>query len=276
MAPIIPLIDNSVLESLGVQSARYGKIRLWGSVGWGLAAPPVGLFLEWAGLHWGFYLCAGGMLVLLAVSFRLPLGQPDVTHRFWAGLRLLLVNWQWPVFLLVVFIGGAGLSIIHNYLFLFVAQLGGSKSLMGAALSIATISELGIMFFSNPLLTRWRARTLLYVALLTLAVRGLAYAYTQAPWPVLVIQLLHGPSFALLWIAGVAHAHRIAPPGLKATAQGLFFGVTTGLGGAFGAIAGGWLYESLGLAVMFWWIGLGMLACLLLFIAAGALRRRPL
>jgi PPP family 3-phenylpropionic acid transporter len=48
MAPIIPLVDNSVLELLGDRSERYGRIRLWGAIGWGIAGPVVGRLAGWA------------------------------------------------------------------------------------------------------------------------------------------------------------------------------------------------------------------------------------
>ena len=41
-----------------------------------------------------------------------------------------------------------------------------------------------------------------------------------------------------------------------------------GMGGAFGAFAGGVLYENVGSVLMFQWAGIGVLAGLLLFIVA--------
>jgi len=45
-APIMPLIDNAVLGLLGSQSHRYGKIRLWGAIGFGISPPIVGYLVE--------------------------------------------------------------------------------------------------------------------------------------------------------------------------------------------------------------------------------------
>jgi PPP family 3-phenylpropionic acid transporter len=84
----------------------------------------------------------------------------------------------------------------------------------------------------------------------------------------LFIQLLHGPSFAAMWVAGVTQADRMAPPGLGATTQGIFSGVTMGLGSAFGAMTGGLLYENFGAAATFMWAGFGMLFGLGLFVLA--------
>ncbi|MEW6753793.1 MAG: MFS transporter, partial [Candidatus Latescibacterota bacterium] len=54
MAPIVPLVDNSVMAQLGEHRERYGRIRLWGAVGWGLSAPLAGRLVEGAGLEWAF------------------------------------------------------------------------------------------------------------------------------------------------------------------------------------------------------------------------------
>ena len=52
---LLPLIDNSALAILGNQSEKYGQIRLWGSIGWGIGAPLIGPVVSWFGLNWTFY-----------------------------------------------------------------------------------------------------------------------------------------------------------------------------------------------------------------------------
>jgi PPP family 3-phenylpropionic acid transporter len=116
---------------------------------------------------------------------------------------------------------------------------------------VATLSELPVLFFSNRLLRRWNPPRLMGAALVFYAVRALAYTFIVVPWPALFIQLLHGPSFSLMWIAGVSYADQIAPAGLEATAQGLFAGVSLGIGAATGAFVGGLTYEHLGPLSMF-------------------------
>ena len=156
-----------------------------------------------------------------------------------------------------------GSGLILNYLFLYMKQLGASKTLMGLALTVGTLSELVVFSSSDRLLDRWGTRKLLMLALVALAVRSLAYALVQNPWLVLPIQLLHGLSFAALWVAGVAYANKLAPAGLGATAQGLFAGVSMGVATAAGAFIGGILYENVGLSLMYGWAGIGILVALL-------------
>ena len=80
---------------------------------------------------------------------------------------------------------------------------------------------------------------------------------------------MHGPSFALMWSAGVACANRLAPPGMGATAQGLFSGVNFGLAGACGALAGGVLLDYVSPAAMYGCAGGGLLAALSVLLLAG-------
>jgi PPP family 3-phenylpropionic acid transporter len=269
IAPIMPLVDNTVMEMLGEQRGRYGKQRLWGAVGWGIAAPLVGWLVERSGLHWTFFSYIVLMTAGLLVIWFLPVRQTSVAPKFWQGLHLLLRNLQWVIFLLLVFIGGTILSIISNFLFLFLNDMDASKTLMGLSLTIATISELPVLFFSERLLKRWSDRELLTFALLISVIRSLAYSFINTSGLVLLVQLLHGPSFSAMWVAGVSYANEIAPKGMGATAQGLFSGVQLGLAGTFGGLVGGFLYENFGAVMMFRWVGVVGLATLILFLMLG-------
>ncbi|MCL4303329.1 MAG: MFS transporter [Anaerolineae bacterium] len=263
VAPIVPFLDNSTLAYLGEHKNQYGRLRLWGAVGWGMAAPVVGWLVEQSDLNWSFYSYIGLMFAGLLVAFRLPIRQTRISAPFWQSVRLLLGNnRQWLLFLIVVFGAGVGSAIIHNYLFLYMELLGTGNTLMGLALTVATLSELVIFSSSDRLLNRWGIKNVLLLALAALAVRLLAYAVISNPWLVLPVQLLHGLSFSALWAAGVAYADRIAPPGLGTTAQGLFTGVFMGLAAAVGAFIGGVLYENIGLSWMFGSAGLSLLAVL--------------
>ena len=147
-------------------------------------------------------------------------------------------------------------------------DIGASNTLMGLALTVATISEIAFFFYSDRLLGRWGVRRLLAVSLLALSVRLVAYSLVSMPWAVLLIQLLHGPTFTLMWVAGVAYAARLAPPGMGATAQGLLSGVAFGLSAAAGALIGGLLYDAVGPFMMYRVAAIGVLVALLIFVVA--------
>ncbi len=257
-APIMPLVDHLTLTLLPEKS-RYGALRLWGAVGWGLAAPLTGLLTEQGGLRWAFFVAFGLLGLLWGVSFTLPEVAAERKSEVVRGIRQF-VSPAWLSFLLAAFTGGVGLAVSSSFLYLHMADLGVSGTLVGLALTVATVSELPVFWFSGSLLRRYAAPTLLAVALFTFALRLLLYAFLLEPLLLVTVQLLHGPTFSLLWVAGVAYADALAPTGLGATAQGLFTATVLGLGGAVGALVGGVLYDAVGAAGMFQWTAVGTLA----------------
>ncbi len=261
--PLIPLIDRSVLDFLGTKKYQYGKIRLWGAIGWGVSAPLVGVFAEQFGVRWAFYIGVFFFMILLGVSRAIQVEKVQLSSSFFKGVQVLAASRQVVFFFIIILIGGMGLAVVHHYLFLYLSGLGASPVMMGWALTIATVSELVVMYYSERLLKMWQTRGLILFGLFMIMLRLLGYAFVQSPVLALALQLLHGPTFAALWIAGVAYVAEIAPPGLGHTVQGLFSGVIQGLGSALGAFLGGFLFQLVGFASMFSFmsvaVGLGML-----------------
>ena len=208
------------------------------------------------------------MFVGFLIVQQIPITQLGQPAPFWQGARRLLSNRAWLLFLLLVFVGGAGQAVIHNYLFLYMNELGASKTMMGLALTVATLSELPIFFFADRLLTRWSAKGLFVFGTLMYVTRALALSYIQLPWMVLITQLLHGLTFSAMWVAGVSYANEISPPGLGATAQGLLSGIFMGIATAFGAFLGGILYQEFGGALMYRIMAIVVAVSILIFFVA--------
>lgn len=269
MAPIMPLVDNSVLEALGEHRSRYGRVRLWGALGWGITALILGQLTETFGLSYSFYGYALLMLGCFIIATRLPITHVRIGQTFTHGLKQLLYNKQWLLFLTTLLISGVGLSTAHSFLFLYMKDLGASQSLMGVALAIATVSELFIFFYSGRLLDRWGTRKILIATLIAHIVRLIGYSLVRTPELVLFIQLLHGPTFSLIWVAGVSYANQIAPKGMGATAQGLLTATYFGLGATGGGLIGGYLYEHIGPFQMYFWAGICVFGGLILFTLFG-------
>ncbi len=248
---ISPLVDNTVMVMLGEQRAQYGKLRMWGAVGWGLAAPLMGWFTDAHGLLWAF----GGFSALFVgaalVGQGLPLDLSHVGQPFWRGMQSLLTNRRLALFLGLVFVGGMAQSSVNNFLFLHLDKLGATQIVMGLALTISTLSEIPMLFFSDRMLRRFGARGMLILAMSVYALRLLLYSLSGSAWLVLLIQLLHGFTYSAMWVAGVSYANEIAPPGLGATAQGLFATTTFGISVGIGSLLAGMLYQAWGGRMMY-------------------------
>ena len=265
-APIPALADNAVMQMLAGQRELYAKQRLWGAIGWGLTSTFVGALTDLTGINWTF----SGYAILLSfgllVAWGLPFASTKSVVDFWSQASRLLANPRWLSFLAIAFVSGVAYGSVGNYLFLFLTSLGASITLMGLSLTIATVSELSIYLISGWLFQRWNRRTLFIFGLAAYVVRLAAYAVAPAPWAVLLIQLLHGLTFGIIWTAGVAYADEIAPPGLGATAQGTFSAMMMGLGSATGAMLAGLLIDAFGYHGMYAWMAWILFTGLIVFL----------
>ncbi|MGE5249290.1 MAG: MFS transporter [Bacteroidota bacterium] len=262
-APIIPLGDNATMTMLGEKRAMFGRIRLGGSLGWGAMALVAGQIIDRNGIAWSFWVYAAGMALALLVAQGLRFGRAEPGGSFRRGMRDLLADRHWVLFLGMAFCAGVGMASINTYQFVYMAEIGASKTLMGLSLALSTLSELPVMFFGNRLLKRFSPQGLLLVGMLTIGVRVLLYAAFNTAGPILALQVLHGLTFPAIWIAGVAYAHEHAPAGLAATGQGLFGATMTGLGAAVGGMAGGLLIGAMGGRGMYVVFGVVVLAAAL-------------
>lgn len=260
---VMPLIDSSIMARLE-HKERYGKLRLWGTIGFGVTSPFVGFITERVGSEWSFYFYLLFFAVTTSLVVFLPISRAPIRKPLGTGL-LLFRNKTWLMFLLTIFIGGFGLAVGGNYYLLHLKNLGGSQTYVGLSLTFATLGELPFMLLGYKLLKRYPAKILLVLALFFIALRLAGYALAQAPWHFLLIQLMHGPTFALIWIAGISYADMLSPPELKATGQSLFATTLSGLGGTLGGFTGGLLYDAVGAAQTF------RLTAVALVIAAGIL-----
>lgn len=245
-SPVTSFADSATMSMLAGEKAMYGRVRLGGTIGWGLVAPLAGIIIQSYGLRWAFWGYAVIMILVLIVSQKFTFGSNMANVSLKGDIRKMLTNRRWTFFLCLAFVGGVAFASINNYLFPYMEELGTSRSIMSIALTISTIGELPILFYANRLLKRFGAYGMLGLGMTVTGVRLLLYAWLNFPAGILVFQLLNGMTFPMVWVAGVSYADESAPDGMKATAQGLFGAMVFGFGAAAGGLLGGLILGSIG------------------------------
>ena len=248
------------MNMLAGQKDQYGRVRLGGTFGWGIAALVAGMAIQAYDLKLAFWGYAALMVLALLVCQRFVFSRAAAGASLRGGVRTLMANRRWVLFLALAFVGGMGFASVNTYLFAYMQELNASKTTMGLALTISTLSELPVLFFADRLLRRFGAHGLFVLAMGVTGIRLLLYAAVSFPAGVLVFQLLNGLTFPAAWVAGVSYADENAPPGMGATAQGLFGAMVFGFGAAAGGFLGGLLLESIGGRGMYLVFGLTVLA----------------
>jgi PPP family 3-phenylpropionic acid transporter len=273
---MLALQDSATIHGLGQRRDRYGQIRIWGTVGWGVSAPLVGALLGQIGLVWMFWLYAGFMAINLILARELKFEEGGEQVAYFKNVGKLLKDPQWVLFLGVALVGGFGMAPHGNYLPLLVQKVTGNASflvfvgsvsaMIGLALTVSTVFEAPIMLTSHRFLGWLGSRGTLFIAMGMIGLRDVLYARVTTPEAVVALQALHGLTYPLLWIAGVSFVAEKAPKGLSATAQGVFSAAVMGIGTASGNYLCGLLIDRIGVTGMFEWVGVFVLGCTALFL----------
>lgn len=290
-APATALVDAAVTADLAENPAHgdYGRVRLYGALGWGVAAALGGLALSRIGWPAVFGLHAALILMIFwpscMVNFA-PLqvhgqrgqamhpstdddakdraalvGDADVAMIIAHPPTQLQTGWDLArnpevlLFLATVTVMGYGVGSIESFLFLLLDELGGPPLLAGLTLTLTCIAEPIVFYFAERLLRVLGHNGSLHVIFIAFLVRLVCYATLPAwpsPWLVLPVELLHGFTFGLTWAVGTAWVAARAPPHLRATVQSAFQGCYLGLGSGVGSLIGGHIYRRHGATTVFW------------------------
>jgi len=238
-AALIPLSDSLTLKAL---SADYGRVRLWGSLGFVAAAMLSGRLLQnsspdsilWTTLALMAY-CLPASLLLP----RTPEAAPAASGGTLRGLRF-------PAFLAATSL----LQLSHMIYYGFSAILwrghGLSDSLIGALWAEGVIAE-AIFFANGALVLRFvTPRALLGLSALGGIVRWTLLSATFDPPALAALQALHALTYGACHLGAMQFIHRQVPAELSARAQGIYTASATGLAQGLTMLGAGALFELMG------------------------------
>ena len=249
---ILPVLEALTFDHLQEESARYSRIRLWGSVGFIVAVTGTGILLDHSPLLGVLWAGSAVLGVMLICAWAVPEAH---THRSSAGDEPI-----GPVFLQkrvkALFVACFAMSMAHGayYVFysIFLADHGYSKSLVGGLWSLGVLAEIAVLFFMSRLMRRFSLRMILLASFAAAVARFALIGVGVEQQAVLIVaQLLHGLTFGAFHAAAITAVNSWFPDSLRLRAQALYASLTFGAGGLVGGLLGGWTWGVWGGEVTF-------------------------
>lgn len=272
-APTLALTNSICFHHLPDRDRDFGRVRLWGTIGWIVAGIAVGHWLArytpdgdgvtekmreaaWnAHRNDAFKLSAllGGALGLF--SFALPHTPPrrDVAAGQSALGRALGYCFQQP--LLLLFALAIPMSCVHQFYFVHASnylsayQARGEavesftksiNSLLGVGggglMTIGQMSEILVLGLVTVLAKKMSRKSLLAIGLVAYAARMALFTYTDSLATALAGVALHGFCFGCFIFVAFMVVDEETPSDVRATAQNLFNVVIIGIG----IVVGSW------------------------------------
>lgn len=232
---------------------RYGRVRLWGSLGFLLTVLLAGWWFERYGMgHFPAWTQATLLAVVISV-WLLPAHQeeahPDADHpNVWPVLRQPAVRW----FFATVFFHVLAHIFIYVFFSLYLDSLGYSKIVIGLLWAASVLIEMVWFFSQGRWLPRLSLSGWLVLAAALMALRMGLTAGVPMLWPLLLAQALHAITFAAHHTVCIALLAQHFPGRLRGRGQALYTVTGYGLPGLIGALGGGLLSSAFGLASVFW------------------------
>jgi PPP family 3-phenylpropionic acid transporter len=252
---MMSLTEAAMAHLVAGDWGRYGKVRLWGSVGFMLTVFAAGAWFE----RYGMGSFPGWTVATLTAVLICTLWLPNVREPVHAhghaphepilqALARPAVRWFFASLLFHVMAHFA----IYGFLSLYLDGLGYSKATIGALWAVSVIVEIAWFYAQGRLMGRYSMERWLLVCGAATAVRMLMTGGLGLSLTALVIaQALHALTFATHHTACIAMVSRHFPGRLRARGQALFTVIGYGLGGVLGVLAGGAIASRWGFEAMF-------------------------
>jgi PPP family 3-phenylpropionic acid transporter len=255
LSPLTALGDSLSQKTATLKGVSFGRIRMWGSLGFATTSLLTGYVLTTIGVE--RVMIPMIIMAVLALVMALTIEDVKGTNKPVTIISALKIglNKKLMFFLLcVVFI-----SITHrandSYLGLYIVDLGGAESLIGWAWFVGVSAE-ALVFATSPLWFRkFNPLSFIVIAGFIYSIRWVLMGMITSPWMVLPLQLTHGISFGMFYIAAFQYVNKLIPEHLQATGHVLFITTFFGLSGIFGSLFGGWMIDGFGLKMLYFCLG---------------------
>jgi MFS transporter, PPP family, 3-phenylpropionic acid transporter len=269
---LLPQFEVVALSHLQAHGGDYGRVRLWGSVGFVTAVLGLGPILDAAGILPLPWLVAA-MFAAMAVSAWLVPEVPAPSQAGGPGVPLLeVLRRPWVRALLVAcLLSQLSFAPYYNFFTLFLERHQYTRGTAGILWSIAVIAEIGLFLVMGRLISAFGARRLMLVVLAATGARWLLTALLVDSLPLLVVlQLSHALTFGAYHALAVYYVQQYFPGSLQGRGQAFYNAAAYGVGGSVGSLASGYIWEHVspeavfvaaGLAALLgWWIAWRWLA----------------
>jgi MFS transporter, PPP family, 3-phenylpropionic acid transporter len=263
---ILPLAEAGTMALLGECIGTYGRIRLWGSVGFVVVVIAGGYLLD----AFGIAVLAPAVLVLLvitaATTFALPRDRSMTRRAEQVSIGTVLRQPGVAALLAGFFLMQVAHGPYNTFFSIYLVDTGHSKKVVGWLWAIGVLAEIALFVWLPRLMKRFSLERILAASFASAALRFLLIAWGVQWLSLLVVaQLMHAITFGAFHAAGVAAMHRIFRGRNQARGQAIYTSLGYGAGGTLGTLASGYAWEHFGGAVTFSLAGLAAVAALLVF-----------
>ncbi len=231
------LSEALMLTGMKGDLTYYGKLRLWGSIGYIVVVMCSGWLIDWGGIGLMPWIGMAMLGLVLIVSARIKEPEQEKPAQEKVSMKVLVMRKEIVAFLTSACLMIAAHTALYVFLSLYLKDLGYSNTVIGVMWSIGVVAEIIFFFYQAPLFAKFGVPTLWLFSLLVAVIRFLMIGFGAESFFVLLIaQILHGVTFGTHHAATVATLQRWFSGPLQARGQALLISMSYGMGGMLGGL----------------------------------------
>jgi PPP family 3-phenylpropionic acid transporter len=243
----LPLAENLSLFMAKHHRFDYGRVRLWGSLSFILAAMGGGWLLTGQESELVLPISLAMLLLMALISLGLPEMRIErhANASSEGGVWALLMNRSFLIFLLTAGALQASHMVYYGFSTLHWREAGIGETTIGILWSLGVVAEIILFSQGNRVLGRLGPKGLLALAGSGGLIRWTVLAFTTWEPALYAAQTLHALTFGAMHLGAMHYLSRNVPLGISARAQGLYSSFVTGIAQGAGMLAAGPLYHAL-------------------------------
>ncbi|EMV9317706.1 3-phenylpropionate MFS transporter [Vibrio vulnificus] len=260
--PVVPLSDALANYYARLKMLDYGRTRLWGSIAFIAGSTVVGYLISLYGTDMILYTALVGVFISLLLSMRsanvMPLTRSE-HHSERPKLTQLLTDGPVVKFLLLAALIQGSHAAYYSFSAIYWQQAGHSEEIIGYLWSLGVVSEVAVFALSKRLFAGWSLRALFVAASIGVMLRWGITASTTLLLGLVLVQLLHGVTFAMAHIAAIQYIQNSEEHKMVAL-QALYNALPLGAFIAAMTAFSGWGFEHWGANVFWVMAAMGLVA----------------
>ena len=247
LSSLMPLGESATVHALFKDNSfdkRYGRLRLWGSIGFIMMVLFAGELFQRNSIE--LYPIVGTVILIALAAITFLMHEPKLERRkmvkgeFWVVLLNPDVRW----FLLSGFFMQFAHAALYVFYSLYLADLGYNKFQIGLFWALGVFAEVLFFYYQSKVLSRLDPEVLLQASFGIGVIRFALMAFLPITSVLIIAQVMHAGTFAAHHSAATKLLQRWFTGPLQARGQALMATVSYGLGGTLGGLFAGWIWES--------------------------------
>jgi PPP family 3-phenylpropionic acid transporter len=249
----LPMVDALTVRQLG--SGSFGRIRAWGSAGFGVAALAVAVagadndhatIAGWAPWVIAIIGTVGALSVWSTPRREFRTRSPGLAEAM-RLLRRPALFWLFPIWAL----HWASQAPFNLFLVFLAEDRGMSGWVPGVAVALGIVGEVIVLAIGSKIVSRLGPELLFAACAAVTAARWFVSSSTGSELVLVAVQFSHGLTFGGLLLTAMAVLDREVRPDVRHTGQALLYVVVFGAGSAIGNSLAGYMDDAFGAATAF-------------------------